>query len=98
MFQDFLYDNGISFDELCEVPEAANNSNLIQDQSMTNIEDFEFLDSIFVDNIEAYPLEENRPHQSAADNEVLGAVGSSDSMEEPRKRLRLSYADHVETT
>ncbi|KAA3459271.1 NAC domain-containing protein 83-like [Gossypium australe] len=95
---DFFDNDGLSFDELLEVPEATNNSNWIQDQSITSIEDVEFLNSIFVDNDEAYLLEENRPHPSAADNEVLGAVGSSDSMEKPSKRLRLSHDDHVETT
>ncbi|MFQ6665228.1 hypothetical protein Gotur_032028 [Gossypium turneri] len=96
--EDPFYNDGLSFDELLEVPEATNNSNWIQDQSITNTEDVEFLNSIFVDNDEAYLLEENRLHPSAADNEVLGAVGSSDSMEKPSKRLRLSHDDHVETT
>ncbi|KAG8489560.1 hypothetical protein CXB51_017782 [Gossypium anomalum] len=95
---DFCYNEGLSFYELLEVPEATNNSNCIQDQSITNTEYDEFFNSIFVDNDEAYFLEENRPHPSAADNEVLGAVGSSDSMEKPSKRLRLSHDDHVETT
>ncbi|MBA0791294.1 hypothetical protein Gohar_015884 [Gossypium harknessii] len=95
--EDLFYNDGLSFDELLEVPEATNNSNWIQDQSISNTEDVEFLNSIFVDNDEAYLLEENRLHP-AADNEVLGAVGSSDSMEKPSKRLRLSHDDHVETT
>ncbi|KAB2075340.1 hypothetical protein ES319_A07G216300v1 [Gossypium barbadense] len=95
---EFFYNEGLSFDELLEVPQATNNSNWIQDQSITNPDDVEFLNSIFVDNDEAYLLEENRPYPSAADNEVLGAVGSSDSMEKPSKRPRLSHDDHVETT
>ncbi|XP_022758727.1 protein FEZ-like isoform X2 [Durio zibethinus] len=101
---DLFYNYGISLDELLAEPKATNNSNWIQNHSITNIED-EFLDSIFADNNEAYLQEEDRRQCLAAENGALGlpcigVMESSDSMGKSRKRPRLEYDGlnhHVET-
>ncbi|XP_039020492.1 NAC domain-containing protein 71-like isoform X2 [Hibiscus syriacus] len=80
---DLSYYNGLSFDELFKEPEATNDSNWIQDQYITNMED-EFLNSIFVEN-EAFSWP------------CLGVMEPSDSMEKPRKKPRLLHESHAET-
>ncbi|KAK8981254.1 hypothetical protein V6N11_059929 [Hibiscus sabdariffa] len=90
---DFLYNDGLSFDELVEKPEATDNSNWIEDQSITNMEDIAFLNSILVDYDEAYPREENRQQSLPC----IGVNESSDSMEKPRKRPRLLHDGRVGT-
>ncbi|XVF32153.1 hypothetical protein REPUB_Repub17cG0057500 [Reevesia pubescens] len=97
---DLLYN-----DELLEL-EATNNSNWIQNQYVTNIEDGGFLNSSFANNNEVYLQEENTEQCFlqeenteqclAADNEgfslpCLGVMESSNSMEKSRKRSRLQY-------
>ncbi|XWS47207.1 hypothetical protein CRYUN_Cryun14cG0133100 [Craigia yunnanensis] len=101
---DLLYNDGLSLDELLGEPEATNNSDWIQNQN-TNIEDGEFLNSFFIDNIEAYFQEENIQQYLAADNEGFNfpcVMESSNTMEKSRKRPRLEYdgfshSHHVET-
>ena len=105
MFQDLLYGDGLSLDDLLAEPEATNISNWIQNQYITNTEDGKFLNSI-ADNNEAYLKEGNTQQCLAADNEGFGlpCIGvmmeSSNSMEKSRKRPRLQYDGlnhHVET-
>ncbi|GMI98639.1 hypothetical protein HRI_003533200 [Hibiscus trionum] len=100
---DFLYDDGLSFDELLEKRETTNNSDQIQDQSITDIEDIEFLNSILVDYKEAYHQEESRQQFLPTENEAfglpcIGVIESYDPIEKPRKRPRLPHDGHVETT
>ena len=105
MFQDLLYNDGLSLDELLGEPEATDNSDWIQNQNTTNIEDGEILNSIVIDNIEAYFQEENIQQYLAADIEGFNfpcVMESSNSMEKSRKRPRLEYdgfshSHHLET-
>lgn len=106
VFQDllYMYNNGLSVDELpWELLESANNYDWIQNQNITDKEDDEFLDSIFVD--EAYLQEGNGEQCLTADNEGFNlpckdVMESFNSIEKTRKRPRLEYdgiSHHAET-
>lgn len=101
MFQELLYDDGLSLHELlADEPETTNNSNWIQNQHMiTNKEDHghQSLNSTFAVNNEAYLQEGNTQRFLVADNEGFGLPStgmmteSSYFMEKSRKRPRLQY-------